>query len=693
MDVLFGKPPKLSIDVVRRERAPAPFRTADIVLEEAVKRVLALPSVAAKTFLITIGDRSVSGQVARDQLVGPWQMPVADVAVTLADYRGYRGEAMAMGERPPVALIDPAASARLAVGEALSNIAAAAIGPLGRVKLSANWMAAAGHPGEDAALFDAVRAVGLELAPALGIAIPVGKDSLSMKSVWQEAEEEHAVVSPLALVITAFAPVSDARVTLTPELVREAGDTELLLIDLGAGRDRLGGSALAQVYDSLGDMAPDVDDPVLLRGLFDALQAIVVAGLGLAWHDRSDGGLFVTLAEMAFAGNTGLAIRLDELGSDALATLFSEELGGVLQIRSRDRAEVMATFERHGLGRIVHRIGTPTDRAELEIRAGMELLYAAPVAELRRRWWSTTHAMQRLRDNPDCADAELTHVSRTDDPGITPLLTFDPATSPIETAPAIGGGRPRMAILREQGVNGQAEMAAAFDAAGFDPIDVHMSDLASGGTTLEGFSGLAACGGFSYGDVLGAGGGWARSILYTDRLRDLFEHWFTAPDTFTLGVCNGCQMLSHLKGIVPGAENWPRFERNVSEQYEARVATVLIDDSPSIFLAGMGGSRLPVAVAHGEGRAVFADAEQAERARIALAYVDNVGEPTERYPLNPNGSADGVAGLTTDDGRVTILMPHPERVFRTVTNSWHPRSWGERGPWLRMFENARAHLG
>jgi len=689
MEVLFGKPPKLTIDVLRRAAVPAPFASAGIELGDAVSRVLRLPAVAAKNFLITIGDRSVSGQVARDQLVGRWQMPVADVAVTLADHVGFRGEAMAMGERPPLALVDPAASARIAVGEALTNVMATAIGPIGRVKLSANWMAAAGHVGEDAALFDAVRAVGLELCPALGIAVPVGKDSLSMKTVWEEDGETRSVVSPLALVVTAFAPVSDARRTLTPELRLDRGETELLLVDLGAGKNRLGGSALAQVHGAIGDVAPDVDDPALLKGLFDALQEIIAEGHGLAWHDRSDGGLFVTLAEMAFAANTGLVIRLDSLPPDAVATLFAEELGGVLQIRSSAYAVVMAILEHHGLGDVVHAIGSPAAHADLEIRRGSELVYAAPVATLRVLWWSTSHAMQRLRDNPASADAELAHVARTDDPGLSPLLSFDPEVRLVDAAPAVGGTRPRVAILREQGVNGQAEMAAAFDAAGFDAIDVHMSDLAGGRVALDDFRGLAACGGFSFGDVLGAGGGWARSILYTERLREGFERWFARPDAFTLGVCNGCQMLSRLKGIIPGAADWPRFERNVSEQYEARVATLAVYDSPSILLTDMAGSRLPVAVAHGEGRAVFDDAGQARRARVVLGYVDNAGEMTERYPLNPNGSAYGVTGLTTEDGRVTILMPHPERVVRTVANSWHPPAWGERGPWLRMFENAR----
>jgi len=689
MDVLFGKPPGLIIDVQRRAFSAIPFSTDELDLGDAIERVLQLPSVAAKNFLITIGDRSVSGQVARDQLVGRWQMPVADAAVTLADYRGFRGEAMAMGERPPLALIDPAASARMAVGEALGNLAGVAIGAIGRIKLSANWMAAAGHPGEDAALFDAVRAVGLELAPALGIAIPVGKDSLSMKTVWEDDTGAHAVTSPLAVVVTAFAPVDDVRLCLTPELRRDCGATELLLVDLGAGRNRLGGSALAQVYAGLGDASPDVDDATVLKGFFDALQILVARSLALAWHDRSDGGLFTTLAEMAFAGGVGLDVSLDSLPPDPLASLFNEELGGVLQVRTADYAEVMAVFEGHGLGDLVHTIGELGPTPSLTVRRGGQILHAASLTELRELWWRTTHAMQRLRDNPDCADAERAHVLGEDDPGLSPLLTFDPAISLIDTPAYLSASRPRVAILREQGVNGQAEMAAAFDMAGFEATDVHMSDLAAGRLSLESFQGLAACGGFSYGDVLGAGGGWARSILYTESLLDIFTRWFERTDTFSLGVCNGCQMMSGLRSIIPGAGDWPRFERNASEQFEARFSTVAIYESPSVLLAGMAGSRLPVAVAHGEGRAVFDDPAQAERAQVALGYVDNLGRMTEQYPLNPNGSRFGTTGVCSRDGRVTILMPHPERVYRTVTNSWHPPSWGERGPWLRLFENAR----
>lgn len=691
LDVLLGKPPRLTLTATRRPFSTTAFTTDGLLIDDVIERVLQLPSVAAKNFLITIGDRSISGQVARDQLVGPWQMPVADVAVTVADYRGYSGEAMAMGERTPVALVNPAASARMAIGEALTNICAARIGEPGNIKLSANWMAAAGHPAENAALFDAVQAVGLELAPALGIAIPVGKDSLSMKTVWHENGEEQSVTSPLSVIITAFAPVHDVRRTMTPQLQTDAGETELLLIDLGAGQNRLGGSAIAQVYGELGDQAPDVDDPALLKGFFDAIQSLHESELLLAWHDRSDGGLFVTLAEMAFAGNVGVTAQLNSLPVDVIATLFNEELGGVLQIRSSSYAVVMAVFEAAGLGDHVHTIGGLSATGELEIWRSTELYYSESVAELRTQWWQTSYQMQRLRDNPVCAEQELEVISRSGDPGISPVLTFDPTSSLL--SPALNLGRPPVAILREQGVNGQMEMAAAFDTAGFDTVDVHMTDLASGRVSLADFRGLVACGGFSYGDVLGAGGGWAKSVLYTDRLLDQFKAYFDRDDTFALGVCNGCQMLSQLRDIIPGAAAWPRFERNQSEQFEARVVTVEVYESPSLFFTDMTGSRLPVVVANGEGRTVFADAADVKRAKVALGLVDNDGALTERYPMNPNGAQYGVTGLCNDDGRVTILMPHPERVFRTVTNSWHPRNWGESGPWLRMFENARVWVG
>ncbi|MFT6302212.1 MAG: phosphoribosylformylglycinamidine synthase [Pseudomonadales bacterium] len=614
---------------------------------------------------------------------------MSDVAVTVADYSGFAGEAMAMGERSPIAILDAAASARMSLAESLTNIVAADIGDISRVKLSANWMAAAGQPGQDAALFDAVKAVGMELAPALGIAIPVGKDSLSMKTIWSDEEGEKQVVSPVSLVVTAFAAVCDVRKTLTPELRRDCGDTDLLFIDLGAGQNRLGGSALAQVHDRIGSTVPDVDDPALLKGMFNAVQSLIDTNNILAWHDRSDGGLFTTLAEMAFAGNVGVKINLNSLPGDAIATLFNEELGGVMQIRSNQYAEIMAVLESFGLGDVVHLIGSLNDNADVEIWQSSELLFSKRVAELRQIWWQTSYQMQRLRDNPDCADQEMDQISRADDPGISPRLTFDPRSSLIEFAPLNLTSRPLVAILREQGVNGHFEMAAAFDKAAFTAVDVHMSDLFEGRHDLADFKGLVACGGFSFGDVLGAGGGWANSIAYSDKISDMFRAFFTRDDTFTLGVCNGCQMLSQLKTLIPGAQDWPVFHRNQSEQFEARFATVEIYESPSLFFTDMVGSRLPVAVAHGEGRAVFDSVEQAKASPVAMGYVDNEGDMTEDYPLNPNGSAFGITGLCNADGRVTIMMPHPERVFRTVTNSWAPPEWDDKGPWLRMFENAR----
>lgn len=693
LELLLGKPPRVSIDATRQAFSQTPFDGSKILIDDAVRRVLQLPCVASKNFLITIGDRSVTGQVARDQLVGPWQMPVADVAITVSDYRGYQGEAMAMGERPPVALIDPAASARLSLAEALTNIMAAPIGPIGNVKLSANWMAAAQHPGETAALFDAVEALGMGLAPALGLAIPVGKDSLSMKTTWDDAEGQHEVTAPMSVVITAFAPVTDVRVALTPMLRRDCGDTELLLVDLGGGRNRMGGSALAQVYEQIGDQSPDIDEPAMLGSLFAAMQSLIEANLALAWHDRSDGGLFVTIAEMCFAGNCGARLQMSSLPPDTLATLFNEEVGGVLQIRSSQYASVMAVFEQRGLGDLIHTLGTVTEEPDVQFWRGDILEYAAQMLELKREWWQTSWRMQRLRDNPACADAELAHVCDPNDPGLAPVLSFDTHDSVLNAAPGILTTRPPIAILREQGVNGQLEMAAAFDAAGFDPVDVHMSDLITGRIELADFRGMVACGGFSYGDVLGAGGGWAKSILYTEHLLETFSKYFEREDSFTLGVCNGCQMLSQLRSIIPGAQAWPRFVTNESARFEARVASVAIYDSPSLFFTDMVGSQLPVALAHGEGRAVFDDPALAEEAKVALGFIDNTGEMSEGYPMNPNGSAFGVTGLCNDDGRVTIMMPHPERVFRSVTNSWHPPQWGERGPWLRMFENARIWVG
>ncbi|MEB2312881.1 MAG: phosphoribosylformylglycinamidine synthase [Sorangiineae bacterium] len=674
LEVLLGKPPRMQRDARHEPVAFEPFDASRLDLREALERVLRLPTVADKTFLVTIGDRSVTGLVVRDQMVGRHQVPVADAAVTAASFRGHAGEAMAMGERAPLAILDAAASARMAVGEALTNLASAPVRALGDVKLSANWMAAAGHPGEDAKLYDAVRAVGAELCPALGVAIPVGKDSLSMKTVWGE----ESVVAPLSLVVTAVAPIEDVRGALTPAL--EGGDTELILVDLGAGKCRLGGSALAQVYGEIGAVPPDLDDPALFADFFRTLAA--ERARILAYHDRSDGGLAVTLLEMAFAGGTGFDVELGALPGEDAAVLFAEELGAVLEVRAEDAEAVRAAFGAHA-----HRLGRPTAGARVVIRRGGRTLLDAERHELRAIWSETTHRMQALRDDATCADEEQASRVERDAPGLgyhAPFV-FDERASAARRA---GAERPRVAVLREQGVNGQLEMAAAFERAGFDAVDVHMSELLAGTVELEGFRGLVACGGFSYGDVLGAGGGWAKSILYHARARDAFERFFHRADTFTLGVCNGCQMLSQLKELIPGAARWPRFLRNRSEQFEARVALVRLEESPSIFFSEMAGAILPIAVAHGEGR-VEAGGEPGV---VAARFVDAHGVATERYPSNPNGSPGGVTALTSEDGRATILMPHPERVFRALQWSWRPRELAEDAPWMRMFDNARAWI-
>jgi phosphoribosylformylglycinamidine synthase len=688
MDVLFGKAPRMHRDSSRP--APTPWLLPDLStvdLHEAGLRVLGHPSVAAKAFLVTIGDRTVGGLCARDQMVGPWQLPLADCAVTLADFDGYRGEAMAIGERTPLALLDAAASARMAVGEALTNLAAAPVASLSEVKLSANWMAAAGHPGEDARLFDAVHAIGMELCPALGIGIPVGKDSLSMQARWQAGEGEQSTISPVSLIVTAFARVGDVRPTLTPVLARDV-DTELWLIGLGAGKQRLGGSIFSQCFDAFGGVPPDLDDPQLLTSFFDLIQAARRDGLLLAYHDRSDGGALATLCEMAFASHLGLDISLDGWGDNALAALFSEELGAVVQVACEDRAVFADMIDRHGLIHCAQRIGRPVADPRIRVRRGGSMLAEWSWQDAFGAWWDVSHAIQRQRDNPAAADSERAIRSRFDEPGLSAELSFDPQHD--VAAPYLNrGARPRVAVLREQGVNGQVEMAAAFDRAGFDAVDVHMSDLIEGRIVLDGYRGLVACGGFSYGDVLGAGRGWATSILEHGNLRDAFAAFFARPDSFSLGVCNGCQMLSQLKELIPGAEHWPRFMRNASEQYEARLAMLEVQASPSLFFEGMAGARLPVAVAHGEGRAVFAAAADLDGAQIALRYVDAHGAPTETYPYNPGGTPQGITGLTTSDGRATIMMPHPERVFRSVQLSWHPDGWGEASPWLRMFRNAR----
>ncbi|MCU7554951.1 phosphoribosylformylglycinamidine synthase [Alteromonas sp. ASW11-19] len=693
LDVLLGKPPKMHRNITSGEVTPVELDRDGVSLQEAAKRILALPTVAEKTFLITIGDRSVTGLVARDQMVGPWQVPVADVAVTASAFDTYHGEAMAMGERTPVALLSHAASARLAVGEALTNIAAAPIGDLKRIKLSANWMAAAGHPGEDAGLYEAVKAVGEELCPALGLTIPVGKDSMSMKTAWQDENNTNkSVTAPLSLVISAFGAVTDIRKTVTPQLRTDRGDTRLLLIDLGQGKNRLGGSCVAQVFRQLGSQPADVDAPELLAGYFNAVQALVAQGLVQAYHDRSDGGLFTTVAEMAFAGNTGVSIALDKLGEDDLAVLFSEELGGVLQVRNDDLDTVNKILTEHGVAALTHDIGTLNTTGDVEFtRAGTTVLADSRMS-LRMQWASTTHHMQRLRDNPACADAE--HEAKKDvaNPGLHAKLTYD--INEDVAAPYIAKGhKPAVAILREQGVNSHLEMAAAFSRAGFTATDVHMSDVLAGRVDLADFQGLAACGGFSYGDVLGAGEGWAKSILFNARARDAFAAFFTRQDTFSLGVCNGCQMLSNLKSLIPGTDHWPHFVANQSARFEARAAMVEVQESNSVLLQGMAGSRMPIAVSHGEGQAEFAssDALSAVNAQrqVALRYVDNYGQVTTQYPANPNGSPEGITGLTSEDGRCTIMMPHPERVFRTVANSWHPDDWQEDGAWMRMFRNAR----
>jgi len=687
LDVLLGKPPKMLRDVSRVRIDHKAFDTSSIDVEQAVLDVLRLPSVASKAFLITIGDRSVTGMVVRDQMVGPWQVPVADVAVTTSSYSGYAGEAMAVGERTPVALLDGPASGRMAIAEALANIVASDIEHLSDVKLSANWMAPAGHSGEDANLYDTVQAVGMELCPQLGITIPVGKDSMSMKTVWEHQGEQKSVTAPLSLIISAFAPVSDVRRTLTPQLRTDQGDTVLLLIDLGNGRNRLGASALAQTRKQVGDLPPDLDNVEQFKSFFAAMQQLIRAGVLLAWHDRSDGGLIACLCEMAFAGHCGLSVQLDLLDEDNVAVLFNEELGGVLQVRAAELGQVERVLSEHKLSACVHRIGGVAVNDDITITRNGRPVFIRARAELQRVWSETSYRIQALRDNPVCAEQEFDAIS-ADDRGLDVRLTF--AADDDAAAPYIATGvRPKIAILREQGVNGQLEMAAAFDRAGFETYDVHMSDIIEQGMQLDDFKGLAACGGFSYGDVLGAGEGWAKTILFNSRARETFAAFFSRGDTFSLGVCNGCQMMANLKSLIPGAEHWPHFVRNASEQFEARFSLVEVLNSPSVLLAGMQGSIIPIVVAHGEGRVEFRHGAKPAGLSAALRYVDHAGSATERYPLNPNGSPEGLTGFASEDGRATIMMPHPERVFRTVQHSWHPDEWGEDAPWMRLFRNAR----
>ncbi len=712
MQVLLGKPPKMTRNVSRRATHLPPFDVTDLDLRETCLRVLRLPTVASKSFLITIGDRSVGGLTARDQMVGPWQVPVADVAVTSMSFSGLAGEAFAMGERTPVACVDAAASGRLAVGEAVTNIAAADIAGIGDIKLSANWMAAAGHRGEDAKLFDTVTAVSA-FCQAASLSIPVGKDSLSMKTAWSEDGQDKAVIAPLSLVVTAFAPVADVRRTLTPQLVLDPeAETELLLIDLGNGRNRLGGSALTQVHESVGEHAPDVD-PAQLVAFFELIQRFRREDLLLAYHDRSDGGLFATLCEMAFASRCGLSITLDtvcydpymndvdgldkkpdtikgRLNDRLFAGLFAEELGAVVQIRREDRARITTPLREAGL--TYHFLGEPNDKDEIRLWRNAKLVFNGQRAELMQAWAETGYRIAALRDDAECAKQAFDALADAGDTGLFVDTRFDPADD--VAAPMIASGaRPRIAVLREQGVNSHNEMAAAFDRAGFAPFDVHMSDLQSGRFDLAEFKGFAACGGFSYGDVLGAGQGWAKSILFNPRLREMFESFFGRDDTFALGVCNGCQMMAHLSAIIPGADHWPVFERNRSEQFEARFVMTEVLENPSILFDGMAGSRMPIVVSHGEGRAVFRQPGDQAVARAALRYIDNNGAVAARYPANPNGSPDGLTGFTNSDGRFTIMMPHPERCFRTVQMSWHPESLGEDSPWARLFRNARKWVG
>ena len=692
MGLLFGKPPKMHREAQRGAFDGDNF-VADLRPAEALERVLKFPAVGSKSFLITIGDRSVTGLVARDQMVGPWQVPVADCAVTTVSMDSHLGEAMSMGERTPVALLSGPASARLSIAEAITNILASPVARLADIRLSANWMCASGHDDNDAILFDTVRTVGLEFCPQLGITVPVGKDSMSMRTSWQDQGADKSVTAPVSLIVSAFAPVGDVRTTLTPELVVDEA-TELLLVDLGHGQNRLGGSVLAQCWGLLGSEVPDVD-AADLKALFELISQLKSRDLILAYHDRSDGGVLTTLLEMAFAARCGLNIAVEEEGSAALAALFSEEVGVVLQVHSADVHAIEALAIEVGLAGCVRHIASPRVDQRVVVNSPRFELIDSQRGALQQLWSSTSYHLQRLRDNPECADQEFENILH-EAPGLSATLSFDPESDPA--APYIAtGALPRVAVLREQGVNGQSEMAAAFHRAGFTPVDVHMSDLLQGSVTLDGFQGFAACGGFSYGDVLGAGEGWAKTILFNTELRKAFTTFFERPDTFSLGVCNGCQMLSNLSELIPGATHWPRFARNTSEQYEARLTMVRVEESPSVLLSDMAGSMLPIVVAHGEGRAQFANDEHLTLANnsgsVGLRYVDHAGAVTQRYPYNPNGSPSGIAGLSSTDGRVTIMMPHPERVFRTSQLSWAPADWPEDSGWMRLFRNARTWLG
>ncbi len=689
LDVLLDNPPRMHRREKSEPRPQQPLDLSQIDLKAAEHRVLGHPSVADKTFLISISDRSLGGLVARDQMVGPWQVPVADCGVTATVFDVTTGEAMAIGERTPVAINNAAASARIAVGEALTNLAAAQIGNIGKVNLSANWMAAPWMPGDGADLYEAVEAVGLKLCPALGITIPVGKDSMSMSAVWEDTGGiEQQMAAPVSLIVSAFSPVADVRLTLTPQL-QQVDSSVLLLIDLGRGKNRLGGSILAQMVSQMGEATPDVDSTDDLKNFWSLVQQLGREKKLLAYHDRSDGGLFATVVEMAFSGHVGITLTLPP--GDAFGQLFSEELGAVVQVSTDVVDDVLLACEQAGLSGCVSRIGELNPSFSLQIIQNAKILFFENLTQLRRIWSDVTYRIARLRDNPNSADQEhALRLNRTD-PGITPKLTFE------IKAPVVTNTKPSVAILREQGVNGHTEMAAAFSRAGFRAVDVHMTDLFSGHTSLKDFRGLVACGGFSYGDVLGAGEGWAKSILFHKRNRDEFAAFFARSDVFALGVCNGCQMISNLKNIIPGADHWPRFVQNQSERFEGRTVSLKIEKSPSLFFSGMEGSVIPIAVAHGEGYAEFPNSASAQSFShsgfVAARYVNNNHEPTEHYPLNPNGSPLGMTAFTTTTGRVTILMPHPERVFRTLSLSWHPPEWGEDSPWMQLFYNARHWIG
>ncbi|MBC3934861.1 phosphoribosylformylglycinamidine synthase [Undibacterium rugosum] len=716
MNVLLGKPPKMHRQVERQTQTLQTIDLTGIELATAAERVLSLPTVADKSFLITIGDRTVGATTVRDQMVGPWQVPVADCAVTTMSFEGYLGEAMSMGERTPLAVINAPASGRMAVGEAITNIAAAPIQAISDIKLSANWMAACGQPGQDAALFDTVKAVGMDVCPALGISIPVGKDSLSMRTTWSDDGVAKSVTSPVSLIISAFAPVYDVRRSLTPQLQLDKGDTSLILIDLGRGKNRLGASAFAQVMQRIGDEVPDLDQPEDLKAFFAAIQTLNREDKLLAYHDRSDGGLFATLCEMAFAGRAGLSVNVDILAMDGghaadqgdaknwagqiperrneltLRALFNEELGAVIQVRTEQRSEVMDVLRAHQLGACSHIIGKVNAGDSIEFTRDVKQVYAATRSSLHQIWSKTSWQIARLRDNPACADAEYARILDANDPGMQPRISFDMQED--IAAPFIATGvRPKVAILREQGVNSHIETAYVMHKAGFEAVDVHMSDLIAGRANLQDFKGLIAVGGFSYGDVLGAGEGWAKTILFNQMMAEQFSGFFHRDDTFGLGICNGCQMMSNLKSIIPGAQAWPKFTRNKSEQFEARLAMVEVLESQSILFAGMAGTQTPIAVAHGEGFADFSQTGNQNEASVALRFVNNAGQATEAYPYNPNGSPAGITAVTNLDGRFTVMMPHPERVFRSVIQSWAPESWGEDTPWMRMFRNARKWVG